>query len=181
MAQIGKAVGDTIQVGRQTHITEDFLLIYVFLPLMGLLTGLLQYLLLRRYLPRMGGWVVATLLGWLLLAVALYLVSTLVSRAVIVGTGWSTVLAMVLIGGALALPQWLVLRRRVPRAAGGSYPVSSAGGWPSWPSATPFRACWTCWPSGCCRRPWRVWPGGCSSTSCRNARAAGGIRRLRRR
>ena len=127
MSQIVKVVGDTIQVGGQTHITEDFLLLYVFCPVLGLLTGLLQYLLLRRYLPRIGGWVVATLLGWLLLAVVLYLVSTLVSRAVSVDTGWSRVLALVLIGGALALPQWLVLRRRVPRASG--WLLSSVLGW----------------------------------------------------
>jgi hypothetical protein len=127
ISQIIQAVGGTIQVGGQTHVTEDFLLLYVFFPPLGLISGLLQYLLLRRYLPRMGGWVAATLLGWLLLCVALGLVSALSSATLMVDSGLSTALAIVLIGGSLALPQWLVLRRRVGHAAW--WIVASVLGW----------------------------------------------------
>ena len=75
ISQVEKTVGGTIQVGGQTHVTEDFLLVYVFLPMLGLITGFLQYLLLRRYLPRMGWWIAATVLGWLLLFVVLWSLS----------------------------------------------------------------------------------------------------------
>ena len=61
---IKKVVGDTIQVGGQPHITEDFLLLYILAPAIGLATGIFQYLLLRRHLPRMGWWITATTLGW---------------------------------------------------------------------------------------------------------------------
>src|SRR5512146_2263877 len=59
-------VGDYIYVNGVQHITEDYLALYVFVPMAGLLTGVAQYGLLRRYLPRMGWWVLATTGGWLL-------------------------------------------------------------------------------------------------------------------
>jgi hypothetical protein len=120
ISQVVKAVGGTIQVGGQRHVTEDFLFGYVFIPVLGLLTGLLQYLLLRRYLPRMGGWIATTILGWLLFAVVLglsFLFSAILPSA----------LAFVLIGGSLGLVQWLVLRRHVRRAA--LWILASVLGW----------------------------------------------------
>ena len=36
---ITQIVGDTIQVGGQSRITEDFLFMYVLFPVIGLLTG----------------------------------------------------------------------------------------------------------------------------------------------
>jgi hypothetical protein len=110
ISQVEKAVGGTIQVGGQTHITEDFLFGYAFLPLLGLLTGVLQYLLLRFYIPRMGWWIAATAIGWLLAAVVLGLFA-------LFSITLYPALAIVLIFGSIRLPQWLVLRRRVPRAA----------------------------------------------------------------
>ena len=46
ISQVVKAAGSTIQVGGQPHITEDFLLPYIFFPAIGLVTGVFQYLLL---------------------------------------------------------------------------------------------------------------------------------------
>ena len=63
---IAKIVGDFIFVDGVRHITEDYLFMYTFIPILGLLTVLLQYRLLHRYLPRMGWWVIATTGGWLL-------------------------------------------------------------------------------------------------------------------
>ncbi|MBI5877113.1 MAG: hypothetical protein HZB53_05625 [Chloroflexi bacterium] len=120
MAQVVKAVGDTIQVGGQSHITEDFLFIYFILPVLGLVAGLLQYLLLRRYLPRMAWWVAATALGWSLLSALMGVVTFsagVVPPAVVIA----------LIGVATGVPQWLVLRRRVPRAA--LWILASVLGW----------------------------------------------------
>src|SRR5512139_1379018 len=59
-------VGDFVYVDGVRHITEDYLYMYTFIPIVGLLTGALQYGLLRRYLPHMGWWVAMTMGGWLL-------------------------------------------------------------------------------------------------------------------
>lgn len=62
-------VGDFIYVDGVRRITEDYLGMYTFVPLVGFLTGALQYGLLRPYLPRMGWWVLATTGGWLVGAI----------------------------------------------------------------------------------------------------------------
>ena len=105
-------VGDFINVNGVQHITEDYLALYVFVPLMGLLTGVLQYELLRRYFPRMRPWVAATIGGWLLGA---FLILT---------HGWlnptntvlSLDLAFLIMGLSIGVGQWLLLRQRLPRA-----------------------------------------------------------------
>ena len=127
MSQVENAIGGTIRVGGETHITEDFLFIYFLLPLLGLLSGFLQYLLLRRYLPRIGWWIGATVLGWLLLIVVLGLLPIVSSPYFDVRSMWFGALAVVLMGGSTALPQWLVLRQRVRRAAG--WILASVLGW----------------------------------------------------
>ena len=106
-------VGSYIVVNGVSHITEDYLGLYFFVPLVGLVTSLLQYGLLRRYLPRMGGWVPATLGGWLL-GVLLVLIP-----------GWLTGTdaflqnidaVFIVMGLSIGTGQWLLLRRRMPRA-----------------------------------------------------------------
>ena len=105
-------VGDFINVNGVQHITEDYLALYVFVPLMGLLTGVLQYELLRRYFPRMRSWVAATIGGWLLGA---FLILT---------HGWlnptntvlSLDLAFLIMGLSIGVGQWLLLRQRLPRS-----------------------------------------------------------------
>jgi hypothetical protein len=106
-------VGDFIYVDGVRHITEDYLWWYTFVPIVGLLTGLLQYGLLRRYLPHMGWWVLATTGGWLLGAL------------LIVISGWlnfwsyksfDIFLAFIVMGLLIGVGQWLLLRRRLPRA-----------------------------------------------------------------
>jgi hypothetical protein len=112
-----EAVGGTIQVGGQPRITEDYLMPYIFWPAIGLVTGFLQYLLLRRHLPRIGGWVVATTSGLLLGLIGgrfiyLTLYGILDVRAI-----WFETLMTALAGGAMGLAQWLVLNQRVRHAA----------------------------------------------------------------
>lgn len=115
IAQVEKVVGGTIQVGGHTRITEDYLSSYALLPILGLLAGFLQYLLLRRHLPRMGWWIVATTLGLLLgLAGNRLLSRTLLST---LDSMWFGIVMTVLIGGSMGLVQWLVLRQRVRHAA----------------------------------------------------------------
>jgi hypothetical protein len=93
--------------------TDDSLLLYLLFPIIGLLTGILQYILLRRYLPHMGWWIAATFLGWLMPFVIGFIFSGLFIP------GSSTVrivLGMIVLGTTVALPQWWLLRKRVQHA-----------------------------------------------------------------
>ena len=105
-------VGDFIYVNGVQHITEDYLALYAFVPLMGLLTGVLQYELLRRYLPHMGWWVAATIGGWLLGAFLILLPGWLNPT----NTVLSLDLAFLIMGLSIGVGQWLLLRQRLPRA-----------------------------------------------------------------
>jgi hypothetical protein len=116
ISQVERVAGGTIEVAGRTRITEDFLFGYVFVPLLGLLTGFLQYLLLRRYLPRIGWWIAATALGWPLGIAGVYLVYAALPAALEASSTWPLALVLVSVGGATGLAQWLVLRRRVRRA-----------------------------------------------------------------
>lgn len=106
-------VGDIIYVDGVRHITEDYLLMYTFVPVVSVLTGILQFGLLRRYLPRMGWWVLATTGGWLL------------GLLLILIPGWLNLwppeafdidLAFIVLGLSIGMGQWLLLRRRLPQA-----------------------------------------------------------------
>ena len=109
-------IGDTIQIAGQTHITEDFLLFYVFCPIIGLFIGILQYSLLRRYLPHMPWWIAATLLGWLMPLIVGFIFSAILPHGLDPATAWE-VLGVALLGMTIALPQWWMLRKRVHNAA----------------------------------------------------------------
>jgi hypothetical protein len=111
---IQDVVGGTIQVAGQTHITEDYLAFYVLIPLVGLFSGLLQFLLLRLFISRPGGWILATFLGWMVLFAILGILSILNP------TGWAVVTVPFLFsiaGGVVGLAQWRVLKSQV-RLAG---------------------------------------------------------------
>jgi hypothetical protein len=123
ISQIERVVGGTIEVAGRTRITEDFLFDYVFFPTLVLLTGLLQYLLLRHYLPRIGRWIAATALGCLLGIAVVYLGYAIWPVALNANSVWSSML----IGAVTGLAQWLVLRRWVPRA--GWWVLASVLGW----------------------------------------------------
>jgi hypothetical protein len=114
LSQITKIVGGKIQVGGQSHITEDFLLVYVLFPIIGLLTGIFQYILLRRYLPHMAWWIAATFLGWLMPFVTGFFIIAVLAQK---NDTFSVMLGMLLIGATMALPQWWMLRHRVRHAS----------------------------------------------------------------
>jgi hypothetical protein len=123
-------VGDFIYVNGVRHITEDYLLQYIFYPLMSLCMGVLQYGLLRRYLPRMGWWVLATAVGWLLGAMLIFGWVRAVMyfwTAEMINESWAIAPAFVVLGMSVGVGQWLLLRRRLPR--GGWWIVANAVGW----------------------------------------------------
>lgn len=93
--------------GEGTHFLD------LLFPIIGLLTGILQYILLRRYLPHMGWWIAATFLGWLMP----FVIGFIFSGLVIPGSSTvSIVLGMMVLGTTVALPQWWLLRKRVQHA-----------------------------------------------------------------
>lgn len=116
-------VGDFIYVDGVRHITEDYLLARVFVPLVGPLTGVVQYGLLRRHLPRMGWWVLATTGGWLLGG----LVIAISTRLLWTDRSPNPDLVFILMGSAIGVGQWLLLRRRLSRA--GWWIGANAVGW----------------------------------------------------
>jgi hypothetical protein len=116
-------VGDIIYVDGVRHITEDYLAMYLFIPIASLLIGVVQYMLLRRYLPRMGGWVLATIGGWILGVLLI---------AIPDWQHWTAApirmdLALILMGLVVGAGQWLLLRQRLPRA--GWWIGANVGGW----------------------------------------------------
>ncbi len=120
-----KIVGGYIYVDGVRHITEDYLFDYIFFPAYSLTTGLLQYWLLRRYLPRIGSWILVTAVGALLGAV-------LILGWRIWGAGWmpdSWALdpVFMILDFSVGAGQWLLLRRRLPQA--GWWIVAHVAGW----------------------------------------------------
>jgi hypothetical protein len=105
ISQIERVVGGTIEVAGRTRITEDFLFEYVFVPILVLLIGLLQYLLLRHYLPRIGWWIAATALGWPLGIAVVYLGYAIWPVALNANSMWSAML----IGAVTGLALWWLL------------------------------------------------------------------------
>lgn len=105
-------VGDIIYMDGVRHITEDYLGIYVFVPVVGLLTGVVQYGLLRRYLSHMGWWVLATTGGWLL-GVLLIAIPGFLN---LTHESFNLDLAFIVMGFSIGVGQWLLLQRHLPKA-----------------------------------------------------------------
>jgi hypothetical protein len=122
-------VGGTITVGGETRITEDFLFLYFLFPILGLLAGTLQYALLRRYFPRMGWWIAATLFGWtVMVAIAVIIIGVIIAPVPALGNStFAIMLGMFLIGAITTLPQWWMLRQRTCHASW--WILASAIGW----------------------------------------------------
>jgi len=106
-------VGGFVYVNGVRHITEDYLLMYVFVPIVSVLTGVFQYGLLRQYLPRMGWWVFATVAGWFLGILLIML------------PGWlggadkslnDLDLIFIIMGLAIGTAQWTLLWHKVAHA-----------------------------------------------------------------
>jgi hypothetical protein len=95
-------------------------LMAVSLGLVGALLGLGQWFVLRRYLPRIEWWVIASFLGY---AVGYSLVLVPIPAVDEFGPA-KLVLGL---GSTLGILQWLTLRGRVPQA--GWWIIISLAGW----------------------------------------------------
>ena len=115
---IKSIAGEYILIAGQSHITEDFLLPYIFYPTLALANGLWQYSLLRRYLSGIDWWIGVTALGWLVaLFGTQFLFRVNVATNLDVNSFQFELVKILLTGGAIGLAQWVVLRQRVPHAA----------------------------------------------------------------
>ena len=103
-------IGGFIFVNGQQRTTEDYLFLFIFVPLFCLLTSFFQYILLRRCLPKMGWWIVATGLGWMSVWVILQMSFSWF------GSNFNLILGFSLIGTLIGFFQWLLLRQRLPKA-----------------------------------------------------------------
>jgi len=111
---ITRFVGDFIYVDGVRHITEDYLSTYTFVPIVGLLTGILQYELLHRYLLHMGWWVLATVGGWVMGLLLIFIPSWLQIWS---SESFDLDLAFIVMGLSIGVGQWLLLRRRLSRSS----------------------------------------------------------------
>lgn len=116
---IMRVIGNTIQVGDLTAPTEDVIMGYILVPILGLSIGCLQWLVLRRYLPRMGWWILATCLGMLLAnRISDPLRSLVTSLDFEIDSDYLDIIfTTILIGGSIGLLQWFVLRKHVSRVS----------------------------------------------------------------
>jgi len=100
-----------------------------FVPFVGLSFGIMQWLVLRRHIPRAGWWVLASTAGWIagfgVLAVVVKVVEN-VAPGVIEREVFAAAF-FVAVGAALGVLQWLVLRRHAPQV--GWWVLASIVGW----------------------------------------------------
>jgi hypothetical protein len=100
-----------------------------FVPFVGLSFGIMQWLILRRYMPRAGWWVLVSTLGWILgfgvLALAGKFAENLVPSAI--QPEVSALVFFLAAGVSLGILQWLVLRRHMLQA--GWWVLANVVGW----------------------------------------------------
>ncbi|WP_322508507.1 hypothetical protein [Anaerolinea sp.] len=122
-------VGDYVVVNGVRHITEDYLFSWMFFPLIGLLQGGIQALILREVHPRPGMWALVTPAGWIAGFVILRAVSEwFIAKRTFPEPPWFYLLTVFLtLGLCISLAQWLVLRRWAARA--GWWVLFSTLGW----------------------------------------------------
>jgi hypothetical protein len=100
-----------------------------FVPFIGFSFGIMQWLILRRYMPRAGWWVLVSTLGWILgfgvLALADKFAQNLVTSAI--QPEVSALVFFLAAGVSVGILQWLVLRRHMLQA--GWWVLANVVGW----------------------------------------------------
>ncbi len=98
----------TMAAADLTWVNEDRFFTLATLISLGLTIGAAQSMVLRRYLPQPVRWVAATLAGHLLCLIII--IGGNLTRLGAVGA-WDDVLLLGLLGAAIGVPQWWVLRQ----------------------------------------------------------------------
>jgi hypothetical protein len=100
-----------------------------FVPFVGFSFGIMQWLVLRRHIPRAGWWVLTSTAGWIA-GLGVPAVVFKVVEGIAPGAIEPEVFAVaffVAVGTAVGMLQWLVLRRHAPQA--GWWVLASIVGW----------------------------------------------------
>ena len=96
--------------------------------------GVTQWLVLRRYVPRSGRWVAATVLGW---SVGIFVASVLAGTFIPEVEGFRLFVSMAFVAGAAGgWSQWMVIRSHFQGAAWW-IPISAVGWAIQFPGALP--------------------------------------------
>jgi hypothetical protein len=96
----------------------------LYVSMMILVSAVLQWLLLRRYLENAAVWIPLTAVGWLAGIFMIYLARPAVEAA---PSGRTLTLVLLLLGAVVGLAQWIYLRRMVDHA--GYWVLASATGY----------------------------------------------------
>ena len=107
--------------------TVDVLQLVIYISMLILVMTVLQWLLLRRYLPYAGAWLPLTVLGWLSGILLFYLLWLAGFTAPV---EWTVALALPFFGALVGGAQWLYLRRVIDRA--GYWVLASTVGYGVW-------------------------------------------------
>jgi hypothetical protein len=117
---LGAAVGltasvtITLSIGSMADVDADALFGAAAALLLGILTGSAEWMVLKRYIPRAGWWVAATLGGYIAVLILTSL-SNVLGIGAAMGAPYSIALT-VIIGAALGVPQYLVLKEHFPNS-----------------------------------------------------------------
>jgi len=105
----GLAVGTslTLLATRVSWLNQDRFFVYATLISIGSTIGLAQWVVMRRYLPQPAGWVEATVIGYILCVIIM--ASSGLARFGVPGV-WDDLLLLALLGTAVGIPQWRMLR-----------------------------------------------------------------------
>lgn len=112
-----------------TTIDEDTIAIFIILPSIGFLVGILQSLNLRRRVSWANMWIWVTAVGWMIsipLALALYTWLRSISDSALVDV-WGKTIQATMIAIFIGAVQWLLLRRHISRA--GWWILANLIGW----------------------------------------------------
>ena len=116
---IGAIICDIIGIGA-TNISRPSLFAEVISePIYGVAIGTLQWLVLRRSLPRSGSWILAWIVGLLVAGLVVQFIATPISYMAMSSAYLSLVLTAIvsgIVGGVIGVAQWGVLRRHVRSA-----------------------------------------------------------------
>ena len=104
---------------------RDLVSVYATIILLGLSIGVAQWVVMRRYLTRPTRWITTTLIGYLLCVVIFVTFNSNrieLDRAKV----WNNMLLLGLLGSAIGVSQWWVLRQHYSQA--GLWVLASAAG-----------------------------------------------------
>ncbi len=130
---VGRGLGDNV-AAEFGPVFSGAIVATVTATVASMFFGVMQWLVLRRHVPRSGGWVAATVLGW---SVGIFVASVLAGTFIPEVKGFRLFVLMAFLAGAVVgWPQWMVIRSHFQRAEWW-IPISAVGWAIQFPGALP--------------------------------------------